>query len=111
MSRRQRQRNAEIGPHTEIRDREVVADARIVFGIRHDQWRPIDDDVLAKRVRQGRLPLPAERRLQALLAFEELPVVVDKGYQRNRHAEQPRYHPCQPVECFFRRRIRQACIG
>ena len=95
---RRMQRNAEIGDHVEIPDREVVAKVGMLPGICDDERGLHPHDMLAEGMRHRRLAGLGEGSRQASPTPEDLAVGADEGHERNGNAESPRRNAGCPVE-------------
>ena len=73
-----RQRDAGVGDHAEIADREVVTDERMLAGVRDDERLTRHHDVLTEGVRQTRLALARPRLWKTTRGGEELSLRLDE---------------------------------
>jgi hypothetical protein len=101
------ERDARVGNHVQVGNREVLAHERVLAGVLDDQRLPGGHDVLAEGVRQRRLPPRRPGLREAHARGEELPILVHEGDQRHGHTEDRGREAGQPLEGLFGRAVEQ----
>ncbi len=99
------ERDAGVGDDAQVRDRQVVADQRVIAGVLDDQRLARGDNVLAEGVGQGRLPPRGPWLAQPHGSLEDLAVRVHEGNQGHGNAKDARRQAREPVEGSVGRRV------